>query len=97
MNAKPAPLLPYIVGWLVLLLLLGLNVLSGYLPLGNFHALASFGISATQAAIVFTIFMGLRGRPGLSWVFAGAGFFWLAFLYGLSATDYATRAGFPAQ
>jgi hypothetical protein len=31
----------------------------------------------------------------LKWVFAGAGFFWLLFLYGLSMTDYADRQGWP--
>jgi hypothetical protein len=41
------------------------------------------------------LFMRLRGPPSLKWLFAGAGFFWLLFLYGLSMTDYATRHGWP--
>jgi len=34
-----------------------------------------------------------RGRSGFAsfWVFAGAGFFWLAILFGLTAADYLTR------
>ncbi len=94
-SGAPDPLGPYIAGWLVLLLLLGLSVLSAYLPIGIFHPIVNFGIALTQAAIVFILFMKLRGRPSLKWVFAGAGFFWLLFLYGLSMTDYATRRGWP--
>lgn len=95
---KPAasePLAPYVIGWLVLLLLLGLGVLSAYLDIGIFHPLINFGIAFTQAAIVFAIFMRLRGRPSLKWVFAGAGFFWLTFLFGLGTVDYVTRTGWP--
>ncbi len=95
--AQPEPLAPYVIGWLVLLLLLGLSVLSAYLDIGIFHPLVNFGIAFTQAAIVFAIFMRLRERPSLKWVFAGAGFFWLMFLFGLSTVDYATRTGWPAQ
>jgi cytochrome c oxidase subunit 4 len=87
----------YVVGWLVLLVLLGLGIGSAFLRLGAFAPAVQFGIAATQAAIVFIVFMRLRGRPSLKWIFAGAGFLWLLLLYGLSATDYATRAGFPPQ
>jgi cytochrome c oxidase subunit IV len=94
-TANPEPLGPYVIGWLVLLLLLGVSILSAYLDIGVFHPIVNCGIAATQAAIVFILFMRLRGRPSLKWVFAGAGFFWLMFLFGLSTVDYATRTGFP--
>jgi cytochrome c oxidase subunit 4 len=87
----------YVVGWLVLLVLLGLGIGSAFLRLGAFGPAVQFGIATTQAAIVFIVFMRLRGRPSLKWIFAGAGFLWLLLLYGLSATDYATRTGFPPQ
>lgn len=96
MSVQREPLLPYFVAWLVLMLLLGLSVLSAYLDIGFFHPIVNFGIAATQAAIIFVMFMRLRGRPSLKWVFAAAGFFWLMFLFGLSAVDYATRTGFPS-
>ncbi len=94
---KPEPIAPYVIGWAVMMLLLGLSVLSAYLDIGIFHPVVNFGIAATQAAIIFIIFMRLRGRPSLKWVFAAAGFFWLMFLYGISTVDYATRSGFPSQ
>jgi cytochrome c oxidase subunit 4 len=94
-GAKHEAALPYVVAWLVLLLLVGLSLLSAYLHLGVYAPVVEFGNAATQAAIVFILFMRLKGPPSLKWLFAGAGFFWLLFLYGLSMTDYATRRGWP--
>ena len=96
-ERAPQPWQPYVIAWAVLLVLLGLSVFSSYLKIGAFHAAVNFGIAATQAALVFVLFMKLRGRPSLQWVFAGAGFFWLLVLFGLSAADYLTRQGFPAR
>lgn len=93
--AKSTSALQYVVAWLVLLLLTGLSLLSAYLGLGVYAPVIQFGIAATQAAIVFILFMRLKGPPSLKWIFAGAGFFWLLFLYGLSTVDYATRRGWP--
>lgn len=87
--------LTYVIAWLALLLLTGLSLLSAYLGLGVYAPIIEFGIAATQAAIIFVLFMRLKGRPALKWLFAGAGFFWLLFLYGISMTDYATRRGWP--
>ncbi|HEY1258998.1 MAG TPA: hypothetical protein VGF34_07085 [Stellaceae bacterium] len=85
----------FAVAWLVLLLLTGLSILSAYLHLAVWAPVVQFGVAATQAAIVFIVFMRLRGPASLKWLFAGAGFFWLLFLYGLSMTDYASRRGWP--
>jgi cytochrome c oxidase subunit 3 len=74
-SGRGGELLPYLVTWLILLVLLGVSVLTAYLPLGNLHPLANFGIAVVQAAIVFAIFMRLRDPPAIKWVFAGAGFF----------------------
>ena len=87
----------YAIGWLALLLLLGLSLGSAFLQLGSLGPAVQFAIAATQAAIVLILFMRLKGRPSLKWIFAGAGFFWLLLLYGLSLTDYAIRTGFPTQ
>lgn len=85
----------FVVAWLVLLVLTAVSILSADLGLGAWGPIVEFGIAATQAAIVFVLFMRLRGPPTLKWLFAGVGFFWLLFLYGLSMTDYATRRGWP--
>jgi len=94
-SAKRHPALVHIVAWLVLLTLLGLSVLSAYWLTGILQLIAQFGIAVTQAIIIFLVFMRLRSATPLAWLFAGAGFFWLVFLYGLSLSDYATRSGWP--
>ncbi|HUC12244.1 MAG TPA: hypothetical protein VL985_17740 [Stellaceae bacterium] len=89
------PNLLFIIAWLVLVLLTGLSIWTAFLGLGIYAPIVEFGIAATQASILFVLFMRLKGPPSLKWIFAGSGFFWLMFLYGLSFTDYASRRGWP--
>ena len=93
---KHEPALLYVIAWLVLVLLTGISLWTAFLGLGMYAPVTEFGIAASQAAIIFILFMRLKGPPSLKWIFAGAGFFWLLFLYGLSMTDYATRRGWPS-
>ena len=89
--ARHQPALLYLIAWLVLVALTGVSLWTAFLGLGIYAPIIEFSIAATQAAIIFILFMRLKGPPSLKWLFAGAGFFWLLFLYGLSTTDYATR------
>lgn len=89
--------LPFIIAWLILLVLAGVSLVTAFLGMGVWAPFAQFGIAAMQAAIVFILFMRLKGPPSLRWVFAFTGFFWLMFLFGLSMTDYATRKGWPSS
>lgn len=94
-DPRRARSLPFVVAWIALLILAGVSVWTAFLGLGLWAPIAQFGIAALQAAIVFILFMRLKGPPSLRWVFAFSGFFWLLFLYGLSMTDYADRRGWP--
>ena len=96
-EASEARPLPFVLAWLALLLLAGASIGSAFLHLGTFAPVAQFGIAAIQAVIVFILFMRLKGPPSLKWLFAGAGFFWLLLLFGLSTADYASRQGWPAH
>ena len=87
----------FIVAWIVMLGLTGISIWTAFLGLGLYAPIVEFGIAATQAAILFILFMRLKGPPSLKWVFAGTGFFWLLFLFGLSMTDYATRTHWPTH
>jgi cytochrome c oxidase subunit 4 len=49
------------------------------------------GIAVAKAALIVSFFMHLRYGQRLTWVFAGAGFFWLAIMLALTMGDYATR------
>jgi cytochrome c oxidase subunit IV len=94
-TGKRDPALLFVIAWLVLVLLTGISIWTAFLALGVYAPVIQFGIAATQVAILFVLFMRLKGPPSLKWVFAGSGFFWLLFLYALSMTDYASRRGWP--
>ena len=96
-GSERDPAMLFIVAWLVLIVLTGISIWSAFLGLGLYAPVVQFGIAATQASLVFVLFMRLKGPPSLKWIFAGSGFFWLTFLYGLSFTDYATRTGWPQR
>lgn len=96
-DPRRAKATPFIAMWIALLVLSGGSVGIAFLKIGVWALLAHFVIAALQAAILFVFFMRLKGPPSLKWVFAAAGFFWLIFLFGLSATDYASRASWPIQ
>jgi cytochrome c oxidase subunit IV len=86
---------PFVVVWLLMLVLGGLGLWTAFLGLGIWAAVAQFGIAAIQTVLLFVFFMRLKGPPSLKWVFAFSGFLWLSFLYGLSMTDYSNRTGWP--
>jgi caa(3)-type oxidase subunit IV len=84
-----------VIAWAVMLVLAGVSIWTAFLGLGHWAPMVQFGIAAIQTAILFILFMRLKGPPSLKWVFAITGFFWLSFLYGLSMTDYSNRQGWP--
>jgi len=85
----------YIKVWAALLGLLALTVGAAYVPLGPFNTITAMSIAVTKAVIIALYFMHLRYSPRLTWVFAGAGFFWLLLLFTLALSDYATRRYMP--
>ena len=94
-HPKRARPLPFVVAWLVMLVLAGVSLVSAFLGLGRWAPVVQFGIAALQTGMLFILFMRLKGPPSLKWVFAISGFLWLSFLFGLSMTDYSNRRGWP--
>lgn len=90
----PRPPRRLLIAWLVLLVLLGGNVALGFVRLGVLAPFTHIAVAATMAATVLIIFMELDRGISLFWVFAVAGFFWLALLFVLTALDYLTRYSF---
>jgi cytochrome c oxidase subunit 4 len=78
---------------LALLLLLGLTIGLAFLPLGRWNLVAAMAIATAKLILIALYFMHLRYSGRTFWVFAGAGFFWLVVLIGLSLSDYLTRWG----
>ncbi len=94
-DARHATALPFVIAWIVILVLAGISAWTAFLAIGIWAPVVQFGIAAIQTALLFILFMRLKGSPSLKWIFAGSGFFWLLFLYGLSMTDYSNRQGWP--
>ena len=94
-DPRRAGALPFVIAWLVLLLLAAVSLGLAFLPVGVWTPVGQFAIAFVQTAIVFSVFMRLKGPPTLKWIFAVAGFVWLSFLFGLSMTDYSNRRGWP--
>lgn len=77
--------------WLALLLLLAMTVALSYVPLGSFNGVIALLIAATKTTIVAAIFMELRHRDARTYIFAGAGLFWLGIMLWLGMMDFMTR------
>jgi cytochrome c oxidase subunit 4 len=82
--------------WLGLMLLLALTLGSSYVPLGPWNTAINMAVSCAKALLIALIFMELGRAGALVRIAAVTGLVWLALLFGLSATDYATRAVSPA-
>jgi cytochrome c oxidase subunit 4 len=77
--------------WFALLVLLAATVSSAYVPLGAFNSVINMIIAAIKVSLVLIFFMKLRSSSALVRLAAGAGLFWLMFMFALTATDYFTR------
>jgi cytochrome c oxidase subunit 4 len=54
---------------------------------GNLNTIVALTIAIIKASLVILFFMHVRYSSRLTWVFVGAGFFWLLILLTLSMTD----------
>jgi cytochrome c oxidase subunit 4 len=66
-----------------------------YVDLGPLSVVVALAIAFTKALLVVLFFMHLRESPGLIWVVAGGGLFWLGILIALTMSDVATRGWIP--
>ena len=90
----PMPPCRITIVWLILLTLLGGNTALAYVGLGSAAPAIHIAIAVAMSALVLLVFMELDRGASLFWVFASAGFFWLAILFALTAADYLTRYSF---
>ena len=61
------------------------------IDLGRMNAVVALTIAVIKATLVVLYFMHVRYSSRLTWVFVGAGFFWLAIMVALTLGDYTTR------
>jgi cytochrome c oxidase subunit 4 len=85
------PSLSLVITFLILLALGALNYGLSFIIHNAFNAGITLAIMTVMVGIVLIGYMKLHQASRLVWTFGVAGFFWLMILYGLTATDYATR------
>jgi cytochrome c oxidase subunit 4 len=79
--------------WLSLLVLLFVTWLVAEFDFGRWNIVVAMTVAVVKALLVILIFMHVRYGMKLTWVFVGAGFFWLFILVVLTMGDYLTRGG----
>src|SRR5262249_33920219 len=62
---------------------------------GPLNAVIALTIACIKAALVILYFMHLRYSQRLTWVVFLSALFWLAIMFALTFSDYATRDWFP--
>ena len=74
-----------------LLVLLGATIGVAYINLGNFNVYIALTIALVKALLVVTYFMHLKISSKLTWMFAGAGVFWLLIMVTFTLADFSAR------
>lgn len=88
----------YIVVWVSLLILTLTTTGVAFIDLGGqWNTLTAVVIAVVKTVLVVVYFMHLRYSSRLTWVFAGAGFFWLVILITLTMSDVLTRNWLPVS
>jgi cytochrome c oxidase subunit IV len=85
----------YIIIFIALLLLTYATVKVATMDLGPLNTLVALSIAVFKAMLVLLYFMHLRYSSRLTWLFIGAGFFWLLLLIGLTFSDFVSRGWLP--
>jgi len=95
MSGRIPPQKIYYLVFAGLLLLTLVTVEVAFFDMGLLNFPVALAISTFKSLIVILYFMHLRYSSRLTWVVAGAGFFWLFILIALTMSDYLTRAWPP--
>src|SRR5271157_1434418 len=82
----------YVVIWAILMLGTAITVFAASLELGVFNIVLALLIATIKGTLVVLFFMHLRYSTKLTMVTVIASIFWLFILFGLTMTDYISRA-----
>ena len=82
----------YVLVFVALIALTAITTAVAFVDLGaTWNTSVALAIAIIKALLVILFFMHVFHSRPLTWVFVGAGFFWLAILFVLTLADYATR------
>lgn len=96
MTHPIVPLRLYLGIFAALILLTGLTVAVAFFDLGGgrlhyVNAIVAITIALAKGLLVVLYFMHVRYSDRLTWIFVGAGVFWLFILFVLTLADYVSR------
>lgn len=92
-SEKIIPVRAYVMVFIALLALTATTTAVAFIDLGApWNTAAALAIAITKALLVIVFFMHVLYSRPLTWVFVGAGFFWLLILFTLTLADYFTRS-----
>jgi cytochrome c oxidase subunit 4 len=91
MSHHVVPLKVYIGVFVALIALVALTIGAAFLDFGPFSLPIALTIASIKALLILLYFMHVRYSSHVSWVYAGAGFFWLIILIVLTLSDYLSR------
>ena len=86
-----APVRMYLGIFLALIVGTALTVVVAFFDFGFMNNVIMLAIAITKALLVVLFFMHVRWSTRLTWVVAGAGFFWLLLLFTFTMADYMSR------
>lgn len=86
-----APKSLYYLVFLALVVGTVLTVVVAKFDLGPFNNIVMLTVACAKALLVVLFFMHVRWSTRLTWVVAGAGFFWLLIMFSLTMSDYMSR------
>ncbi|MBV9127788.1 MAG: cytochrome C oxidase subunit IV family protein [Verrucomicrobia bacterium] len=94
-HAAETPRSTLVKNAVALFVLLGITVGANFLDLGSFNVVVALLIALIKAALIVLIFMEVRHRSPVLWMFVAAGFFWLLLMLMMTMADYSTRSALP--
>lgn len=100
MTHPTVPVRFYLGIFAALLLLTAATVAASFVDFGGgrlhiLNAAVAISIALLKALLVVLYFMHVRYSDKLTWIFVGAGAFWLLILFALTLADYLSRGWFP--
>lgn len=95
MSTTPVSKRLLILIWAALLVLLLLTWGLAQLDLHHFNVAAALTIALVKMLLVILVFMHVKYKPPLTWIFVAAGFIWLLIMIDLSLSDYMSRGSVP--
>jgi cytochrome c oxidase subunit 4 len=90
-HHRIVPVKTYVTIFALLMAFTAITVTAAYQDFGPLNTVIALSIALVKATLVVLFFMHVKYGSRLTWAFVVAGFFWLAIMLTLTASDYLSR------